>query len=165
MSVQFDNAAFSPCGLFRYSLTRNWAGTDHDRVCFIMLNPSTADADKDDPTIRSCVRIARNFAGSLCVVNLFAYRATDQRKLLYARDPIGPENNKYIREAVRDSDLVFAAWGVERPLYKPRAAAVRAMLLALGKEIYCLGITKDGYPRHPLFVAGTTAAQVYNLGS
>ena len=156
MPIPFDKAIIDRTGKYRYLLSRHWAGSGHGRLCFIMLNPSTADAEKDDATIRSCLRIAKKIAGSFSVVNLFAFRATQQSDLILALDPIGPENDKYIIEAASDADLVIAAWGVEKAAYKARAAAVRRLLRKNGIELSCLAITKDGYPKHPLFLKGST---------
>ena len=160
MGIPFNRAVIDPTGKYRYFLSREWA-ENHGRACFIMLNPSTADADKDDPTIRSCLRIARRSVGSLYVVNLFAFRATDQKKLLLARDPIGPENDSAILWAAKASTHVIAAWGIEKPNYKPRAAAVRRLLREAGVEVMCLGKNKDGSPHHPLYVASETELQPY----
>src|ERR1700731_2978902 len=105
------DAVISDCGRSRYLLRRTW---DHDkpRALFVMLNPSTADAEVDDPTIRSCMRLAKQMGhGSFEVVNLFAWRATDPRELHTASDPVGPENDRVIEAAVNRCDIVICAWG------------------------------------------------------
>lgn len=161
MSYTLD-AVIDPTRTYRYLLTRKWT-EERSRICFIMLNPSTANGYKDDATIRSCVRLARYLgAGSLNVANLFAYRATDPRELKYARDPIGPENDHYIRHAVRDCNHVVCAWGVEKVNTRARAAAVRNMLSDLGIYTNCLGVSKDGYPLHPLYQP-CSDLQPYNM--
>ena len=163
MPVWPNRAVIDPTGRYRYFLSREWA-SDHGRACFIMLNPSTADADNDDPTIRSCLRIARHLGvGSLYVVNLFAFRATDQKKLILARDPIGVENDGQILMAAQGCDYVVAAWGRERLRIKPRAEAVKKMVAKAGVTLWCLGLNKDGSPRHPLYVPGETALQPFLL--
>lgn len=141
-------AVLSPCGTYRYTLDRIW---DHTRptALFIMLNPSTADASVDDPTIRRCRAFAtREGCGALTVVNLFAYRATDPRELAVQPDPIGPDNNTHIALALdRQPAHVIAAWGA-LPFARTRAQQVTALLA----QARCLGTTKSGDPRHPLYV-------------
>lgn len=116
-----------------------------------MLNPSTADATQDDPTIRRCVGFAeaRSFT-HLAVVNLFALRSTDPEMLAVDHDPVGPENDKWIQEEIAKARLVVVAWGAHQ-FARERAAHVLKMIPAdLGPV--CLGKTKAGYPRHPLYV-------------
>lgn len=153
MKYQESYARISEDGKYRYALTRIW---DRDRlpVCFVMLNPSTADAEEDDPTIRRCVSFAkREQHGGLIVVNLFAYRATEPKALLSADDPVGPENDLAIQHLCHTFRTVFA-WGAERwPLVRRRSAAVRGMLTP---PFSCLGVTRDGHPRHPLYLSGAT---------
>src|SRR5262245_19133112 len=97
---QTKEALISPCGLYRYWLTRTWDNSLR-RVCWVMLNPSTADAEQDDPTIRRCVGFARSWgAGGIIVVNLFAFRASDPKALLRAADPVGPDNDGHILKSV-----------------------------------------------------------------
>lgn len=140
-------AVIDATGTYRYSLTRRWgAGRP---VVFVMLNPSTADAEVDDATVRRCIGYARARAyGALEVVNLFALRATDPLKLeLVTFDPVGPENDAYILDATRRAALVVVAWGVHGSL-RDRDRAV--MDLFGGRRVWCLGVTKDGFPRHPV---------------
>jgi hypothetical protein len=151
--IPCNRAIFSDCRKYRYLLTREFA-EDEGRVCFIMLNPSTANQTEDDATIRSCTRFAGKLGfGSLWVVNLFAFRSTDPENLNFTFDPIGPDNNKHIMRAVRRSDLVVAAWGKEHVHIKRRAAAVKKLIFKSDRKIYCLGKTKDGSPRHPLYLS------------
>jgi len=147
-------AIFDPTGMYRYSLWREWCA-DSPRVAFIMLNPSTADDRKDDPTIRRCIGFARAWEfGALEVVNLFAYQATDSSKLLRVADPVGPENDDYIVQAAERCSYVVVAWGAKGVLLDRGRQVIR--LLAGWRHVGCLGITKDGYPRHPLYVRGNT---------
>src|SRR6266851_4756596 len=110
------SADISPCGVYRYSLTRWWGeGLIWN---FIMLNPSTADATRDDPTIRRCIfRAQAGGAGALIVTNLFALRATHPLSLRTARDPVGPVNNDHIVFEARLSDTLICAWGNQGKLY------------------------------------------------
>lgn len=151
-----DSAAISPCGQYRYALTRGW-GQD-PRAIFIMLNPSTADATVDDPTIRRCKAFAREWGcGALTVVNLYAWRATSPDELkVSGRDIVGPDNDAAIIAAVtaasRNGWPVVAAWGANA---KPaRTGQVAGIVEVLGVVLKCLGTTKAGHPRHPLYVKG-----------
>lgn len=139
-------AVLSGCGRYRYLLTRRWA--DDPAVTFVMLNPSTADATTDDPTIRRCIGFAKSWGyGSLNVVNLFAFRATDPRDLLAATDPVGPRNDAFLHDYLPVS---VAAWGA----HKLAVARARQVMQAFAGRplLWCLGVTKDGHPRHPLYV-------------
>jgi hypothetical protein len=142
-------AEVSSCGRYRYWLRRTWASGGNGRVvCFVMLNPSTADAAVDDPTIRRCMGFARAWGYSvLTVLNLFALRATDPAELRTAVDPVGPFGNVHLG-AGKLADLVIAAWGANVPFGRDRTA----VRLLTGKPLFCLGTTKAGHPRHPLYV-------------
>jgi len=143
-------AVFDPSGFYRYKLWRRWS--DHDPiVTFVMLNPSTADAITDDPTIRRCMGLARRWGfGTLIVVNLFGMRTTDPRELRNAEQPVGPLNDDHVSAAVGDADRVVAAWGNWGSL-RGRAAEVMNLVPA-GIAVDCLGLTACGAPRHPLYV-------------
>lgn len=143
-----SSAVLSPCGLYRYRLGRRWApgGT----VCWILLNPSTAGAVKDDPTIRRCVGFAKRWGcGAIEVVNLFALRSPDPRSLFRGPDPIGPENDAHIMGSVTSGDIVVCAWGALGRLFG-RGHEVQHMLTFA--RLKCLGETKSGQPRHPLYL-------------
>ncbi|MDB4867283.1 MAG: hypothetical protein JWR03_1616 [Cohnella sp.] len=136
---------------YRYSLWRIW-NPQLPGVLFVMLNPSTADASNDDPTIRRCIGFAKSWGcGSLEVVNLFAYRATNPDELKKCEDPVGPENDDYIVRAVQNAHKVVTAWGTKGGLLG-RNKAVMKMLDKY--RPHCLDMTKDGHPKHPLYVAG-----------
>ncbi|VBB05589.1 Hypothetical protein LUCI_0799 [Lucifera butyrica] len=135
---------------YRYRLWRDF-DTGSGIVTFIMLNPSTADATYNDPTITRCIGFAKAWGyGRLEVVNLFAYRSTDPSVLLKANNPVGDENDRHIIEAVEKSNMVVAAWGEKGKILK-RNKKVEALLKNLS-VIYALEITKKGFPKHPLFV-------------
>lgn len=145
-----NSAIISDDKKYRYVLNRNipsvlrWVR----RCVFIMLNPSTADAQNDDPTIRRCIAFAkREGCTQLSVVNLFALRATDPKELLNHNDPVGPENFKYLILEIERADIVIAAWGSHR-----MADCSLARELSKLDGIQCLGKTKTGKPRHPLYV-------------
>lgn len=152
------DALFDPTGAYRYRLVRAWG--PGGRVAFVMLDPNTADAVRDDPTIRRCVGFARRWGfGSLEVVNLFAFCAPDPRTLTRADDPVGPENDRHITGALRRADLVVCAWGAT-PL--ARARAVEVVPLFAGRRARCLGLTKRGAPRHPLYLRADTALRAFS---
>lgn len=132
------------------------------RALFVMLNPSTADAEKDDPTIRSLYRICAALGfGGFEVVNLFAYRATDPKDLLGLGDElIGPRNDYCIDAAVGRCDLIVAAWGA----HKIAAARAKVVLSAIRHDrpaVFCLGKTRDDSPKHPLYVKTGTQLEFY----
>jgi len=147
-------AVFDDTRTYRYTLTRTW-NPGLPPVTWIMLNQSTADALSDDPTIRRCRSFAsREGGGGIIVVNLFAYRATHPADLAIAADPVGTRNDEFIREACGDG-LVIAGWGAHpHPATAARVTAVAGMLTACGVKLHCLGLTRDGHPRHPLYAPG-----------
>lgn len=146
------SAVISGCGQFRYHLSRNWTDEDAAILLFVMLNPSTADAETDDPTIRKCIGFADRLRyGAIEVVNLFAYRATDPRALKAAGYPVGPENDGCIAAAARRATDVVCAWGANaRGLARP--AAVLGLLQQCGVRPKYLHKTADGIPSHPLML-------------
>ena len=144
-------AVISECGMYRYDLIRT--ACEGPRVLWVMLNPSTADGSQDDATIRRLYGFSALF-GSLAVVNLFAYRATDPKDLLETRScVVGPHNDRYIADHVQRADVVMLAHGdVARP-FRHRAAEVHAIVKRYGRPTYCLGRTASFNPRHPLYVS------------
>jgi len=154
------DAVISDCGRYRYLLRRTW---DHGkpRVLFVMLNPSTADAEIDDATIRSCIRLSRGLEyGSFEVVNLFGLRATDPVELQRDNDPVGPINDQSIAAAIMRCDLAICAWGAHK-MAENRAYTVRGLLRQHRPAVFCLGTTKSGAPKHPLYIKSGTPLQVY----
>ena len=156
------SAIISSDGLYRYRLDREWDLFNRSKVCFIMLNPSTADAESDDPTIRRCMGFAKYWGfGGLIVVNLYAFRATDPRRLkgLAVEAAIGPYNREYVDEALADCDRAIAAWGNHRP---PNVIADALRCTERNIEAF-VPLTKKGWPRHPLYVASDAATEEYKL--
>jgi hypothetical protein len=154
------DAVLSDCGKYRYLLRRTW-DAKLPRVLFIMLNPSMADAEIDDATIRSCIRLCKCLGfGSFEVVNLFAFRATDPIELVKAEDPIGPRNDVTIEAALARCDIAICAWGAHHTAER-RAADVRNMLRVRRPAIFCLGKTKAGFPKHPLYIKSGTPLEVF----
>jgi hypothetical protein len=155
------DAIIDSTGRYRYWLLREW-DIGLPKLAFVMLNPSTADAEIDDNTIKRCISFAQRFGfGSLQVVNLFAFRATDPAKLLMNENVcIGEENDDYILDTCDDVDLILAAWGVNGSL-KSRNTYVENLICRNGFDLHCLGTTTHGHPRHPLFVKGETKSALY----
>lgn len=129
-----------------------------------MLNPSTADATHDDPTIRRCIAFAaRENLGGVEVMNLFAFRATAPADLMAAADPVGPDNDRHLDELFVRHATVLAAWGAHGA-FAGRAAAVVRLAADRGTTLACLGMTLKGEPLHPLYVKGDRALGPYFLG-
>lgn len=144
-------AEISECGNYRWWLQRRW--DDGPLVCFVMLNPSTADHEKDDPTIRRCIGFAKAWGfGALSVRNLFPYRATKPVDLMAAAnsgfDVRGGERGAAELKAAATADLVIAAWGSYRCLSRSSAF----LEITKPRDIWCLGQTKQGAPLHPLYL-------------
>jgi hypothetical protein len=159
-STQGSSARISADGIYRYSLSRRWG--PGEPLLFVMLNPSTADHTEDDPTIRRCTAFARREgAEGIHVVNLFAFRATKPKALRTTSDPVGPENAAAFRELCEwphppGSELpqIVLAWGnLDKRLAGQRETAL-GWLRGHEDRFRCLGTTKSGDPRHPLFVRG-----------
>lgn len=147
-----SGAVFSPCGLYRYRLWRYW-----DRaklpLCFLMLNPSTADDLENDPTVERCQRRALMMGfGGLEVVNIFAFRSTDPAGLLTISDPVGPENDAAIKQACRLAGMVVCAWG-EHGKIGGRSEKILEMLAADEISAHALAVNSSGEPKHPLYVS------------
>ena len=147
-----SGAAFSPDKAYRYVLTRTW-DVALPAMTWVMLNPSTADAMTDDPTIRRCKAFARREGcGGISVVNLFGLRATDPRALREHADPVGPVNDWFVRLHVQGASRAVAAWGAHGTLRGRAAEVARKLEATPGIRLECLGVTADGSPRHPLYV-------------
>jgi hypothetical protein len=148
-----DGAVISACGRYRYVLTRR-LGAGRRAAAFVMLNPSTAYAARDDPTIRRCLGFARQWAcGRLVVLNLFAWRTADPADLKRAADPVGPENRVWFNRILGrlSETVVICAWGVHGG-HHDQDRVVYGWLRRVGVAPFALGVTKAGHPRHPLYV-------------
>jgi hypothetical protein len=153
-----SDARFSQCQNFRYVLFRRFG--EGKRVCtFIGLNPSTADAERNDPTIRRCINFAQGFGyDGLAVINLFAFRATYPEDLKAAEDPVGPRNNYWIKRVVDASDMVLACWGVHGAFL----GRDEKLVALLGRQnLHCLGQNQAGSPKHPLYLRSDTIIQPF----
>lgn len=150
----------SPDRAYRYALWREWIGGE-GYVMFIGLNPSTADETNDDPTIRRCIRFAKDWGFSaLCMTNLFAFRATDPKVMMLAPEPVGRDNDAHLLDIYNGASLVVAAWGVGG-VHLGRDRKVCNTLGAMD----CLGLTKGGHPRHPLYVRADIARQDFMVSN
>lgn len=145
-------ATFDRTRRYRYTLLRAW-DRSLPRVGFVMLNPSTADATKLDPTCTRCFRYAKAWGfGSLEVVNIFALRSTDPKGLYLAEDPVGPANDRAIGRAAKRASVIVAAWGNHAALHD-RSVRVRTILSrSAGNRLHHLRLTSKGEPSHPLYL-------------
>lgn len=156
-----SSAVISDCGQYRYRLRRTWDASIQT-LGFVMLNPSTADAETDDPTIRRCMGFARDLGfGGISVANLYAYRATKPADLWRASDPVGPLNDATLTALFESPavGMVVAAWGSNARA--DRVAQVAALPRAA--TLHALGLTKDGAPRHPLYMPKTATPLPWSL--
>lgn len=143
-------AVYSDCARYRYRLERVWG--PGGRVLFVMLNPSTATEVQNDPTVERCERRARALGfGAFAVANIFAYRATDPRVMRGVADPVGPGNDAAIVDLAGAADMVVCAWGTHGA-HLGRGAAVEALLRRQGRDLFHLGLTLAGAPKHPLYI-------------
>jgi hypothetical protein len=141
-----NTAKLSRCRQYRYALWRTWDETK-PYVMFIGLNPSTADETTDDPTLIRCMNFAKAWGyGGVCMANLFAYRATDPADMKAAENPVGSQNNKWLKLLAKDAGLIVAAWGNDGS-YLRRSDYVKKRLPLL----HCLKMNKSGEPAHPLY--------------
>lgn len=158
-SSEDRGACISDCGLYRYALWRIWDNS-LQQVTWVMLNPSTADHEVDDPTIRRVTSFTRDAGyGGFSVLNLFAFRSPSPRAMKSADDPIGPHNMAYFSGLVADRQDVVAAWGTNGG-WMDRDLEIMRVLCR--NKVMCLGTTKDGYPRHPLRLPKTQELIPYN---
>jgi hypothetical protein len=149
------DAVMSDCNLYRYALMRSW---DSSKPCiaFIGLNPSTADASLNDPTIRKCIRYAMAWGfGSLVMLNAFAFRATDPTDMRRARDPIGPLNDLYLDTFLADVTMIVACWG---DYGFDRGAELARRYAGM---LFALRVNFSGHPAHPLYLRADLQPQPY----
>lgn len=150
-------AVFSPCKEYRYTLERTILPADpldltvRTKIAFLMLNPSTATEEVNDPTVAKCCTYARLWGYSdLTVVNIFAYRSTDPKMLTKVDDPVGPDNDTHILNVAKAANMVVCAWGRHGQL-NDRGKIVTGMLRRHDIRLYYLNLNKDGSPCHPLY--------------
>lgn len=151
----WSQAEYSACGKYRYFLTRKIDDTKKP-LCFIMLNPSTATEEQNDPTVERCQRRALSAGyGGIIILNLFAYRATDPKDMKVQADPVGPHNDRFIDEALHDSKYgildIVCGWGCHGT-HMDREKAVLEMFAKYQIQPKALEWTKAGHPKHPLYI-------------
>lgn len=154
-----NECQFSPDRVYRYSLRHVWDEiSPRRRIMWVGLNPSVADENQLDPTLRRIRAFSQAWGYTEFVMtNLFAFRATDTRDMKAAADPIGERNDAMLAAAALSSSCVVACWGVHGNHLERDWAVVKL----LGGNLACLGRTKDGAPRHPLYVHSNTRLQLF----
>lgn len=156
--MSISRASFSRCRKFRYTLTRQW-DESKQLACLVGLNPSTADKDSNDPTIRRCISFTQQWGfGGFIIVNLFGFKSPHPGVLKKAQDPIGPQNNIAINRTVDSTARVILMWGNHGSF---RDRDLEVLQLLSGRSLYCAGMTKTGAPRHLLYVKGETLLERY----
>lgn len=151
---------FSECGTYRYSLSRK-LGSTHKRVLtFVLLNPSTANEVKNDPTVARCQKYAETHGYSeMIVVNLFGLRSTDPKKLKTELAPIGIQNLMEVAKALKAANTIIVGWG-SNEMAKRWFNGIRETLFE-GYDMYAFGTNLDGMPKHPLYVVTGTPLQLW----
>lgn len=154
-----SGADISECGKYRYSLWRIWDDTKQ-KVLFICLNPSTADADNDDATIRRCIGYAKSWGyGGVYMGNLFAFRAREPKDMKSATDPVGPENNRYLRELSNTCEMIICGWGGDGGYQDRSSYVIKNRILPI--KVHYLKMNKSGEPGHPLYLKKSLKPQPY----
>ena len=145
-------AIFSPCKKYRYLLWQDFMNNPFRVVVFLMLNPSTADEMKNDPTVERCERFAKKWGfGGYEIINLFAWRDTDPSLMKGAWQPIGPENDYYIKKSCQGATMVICAWG-NHGCHCDRSKNVLKILKDSGIVLHALKMNGTGEPAHPLYL-------------
>lgn len=164
-------ADFSPCRTWRYSLWRKFESFDESTqnrmLMFIGLNPSTADETEDDPTVRRCIRFAKDWGyNGLYMLNAYGYRATnphDMKRIIKEHGSaaaVGEGNNAALTQKGVCSDMIIAAWGNHCELGREREICE-----LIARPIYCLGKTKSGRPKHPIYLRADTKPELFYFPS
>jgi hypothetical protein len=155
-------AIFDQTGQYRYQLTRRWQNHGPN-VAFVMLNPSRANAQQDDPTLRACIQFAQRWEyASLAVVNLFGYCTAQPAVLKTVADPVGPDNDDYLLSIVREADRVVLAWG-NGGSWVGRDRTILTLLRPYQAKLSYLQINRSGQPRHPLYINRSLSLQPFDL--
>jgi hypothetical protein len=153
-------SSYSDCENYRYVLERVW-NPDGAKLTYIMLNPSKATEQQNDPTIERCERRARQLGyGAFRVCNIFAWRETDPRALRQADAPVGPDKDTALKNAAVWADTILCGWGVHGA-HQNRGPETASILRASGQTLWSLGLSKHGHPRHPLYIAYVTQPEIW----
>tara|TARA_B100001248_G_scaffold262708_1_gene261280 strand:+ start:7546 stop:8025 length:480 start_codon:yes stop_codon:yes gene_type:complete len=157
----YRDAIFSRCQKYRYVLIREWQ-SDLPRAAFVMLNPSTADHLKDDPTISRSIAFAKSWGfGALDIYNLFAYRSPYPEHLFAQKDPIGPRNYQYLRRLKDNYGMVLCAWGNDGKRMQQEEGFLKRFKQ---QKLHCLKKNKSGSPAHPLYIRKDVRPIPYKAG-
>ena len=149
-----NTAKLSSCRRYRYALWRTWDDSK-PFVLFVGLNPSTADETTDDATLTRCINFAKSWGyGGVCMSNLFAFRATLPTDMKRAIDPIGKDNNMWLKKLAKNAGIVVAAWGNDGT-YLNRSMDVKKIIL----NLHYLKMNKSGEPAHPLYLSAKLTPQ------
>jgi hypothetical protein len=141
-----SSAVFSDCRIYRYSLWRRWS--EGPFALFICLNPSTADETNDDPTVRRCINYSKDWGyGAFCMANIFAYRETSPKKMMLAKEPIGPDNDNTLKDLAKKAGIIIAGWGTHGKHLNRGAEVIKLI-----PNLQCLHFNKDKSPGHPLYL-------------
>lgn len=160
-----NSAVISDCGTYRYRLSRrgDLFSVRESKLLYILVNPSTADHEVDDPTITRCTSFAKGFGfNGFSVANLYALRATDPEDLWKTNDPVGPENDQHLLDMAQAADTIICGWGEEAKIERVRE--VCHLLKDHNQKFRCLVRNKSGMPRHPLYVKGDQQLEAWGLG-
>lgn len=154
-------AIFSFDKKYRYTLGRKWS---NNGIClFILLNPSTADAFKLDPTITRAYNLSKRLGyGELIILNIFAIRGSNPDIIKDVADPVGTLNNYYIKKTVKKSDLIILGWGNHGKINN-RSSEIINIINKIGKEYHVLDINKSGEPKHPLYTKSDIKLKKFNI--
>jgi len=156
-----STAVYSDCLSYRYSLTRIWDAAG-SKVHFVMLNPSTATEIQNDPTVERCERRARTLGfGAFRVTNIFAWRETDPAKMRKVADPVGPKNDEAISQGCEWADQTICAWGTNGT-HLNRGPTTLELVKAANVPLFHLGLSKQGHPKHPLYIAYAQTPQAWD---
>ena len=158
----FSDAIFSDCKKYRYALFRIW-DKERGKIAFIGLNPSTADEIKNDSTVSTCIRHAKSWGfGGMIMLNIFAYRATDPKKMKSADNPIGTKNDQAIKKytGLREVSKVICAWGNDGA-YLNRGREVCEAIIERRVVTYAFKVNQSGEPHHPLYLPKDIVPVIY----
>lgn len=145
-------AIYSECELYRYTLTRTWSKKVVRRIAFIGLNPSTATELQNDPTVARCMNYAHDWGYDECtMLNAFGFRATDPKVMKEQEDPVGTDNDLYIKKIVLKADQVVCCWG-NHAAHHDRSETLLSLLKSWNRPLHCLTLTKSNQPGHPLYL-------------
>ncbi|MEH6667760.1 MAG: DUF1643 domain-containing protein [Psychrobacter sp.] len=159
----FRAATISNCNLYRYNITRKWNLEGDNLVSFIGLNPSTADASKDDPTLLRCINFSKSLGfDGMILVNLFAYRSTSPKAMKEFINPIGEENDAYIIDAIMQTNKTILCWG-NHGVHKSRDIEIHNLIRTYRELNFCFGKTLSNQPRHPLYLSRNTPLERFYL--